>query len=465
MVIVLGAYSMIKKNVQTTLSVKETDNTITLGAASWDGNFRDRLNYDRRNILTQAITAWRANPIARRIIEITTEFVIGTGWSFQSPKNCEKFLRNFWHHPLNNLDEQLPEWADEAWRTGDLFLLVSVDGGGQVYVRALPSESIGVIVTRDNDYRQEIAYKRDATDENSWPALNLLSPSPFSVFENGEGRGGAVLHFPLNRAVGASFGESDLASVLYWIGLYRQWLEDRSRLNYFRQMFSFVLTRPFTSQAEKDSYMRTFVARLPKQSGGVLGLDPNETLSTIFPNLASFEANEDGLALKRMIAAGVGIPMHYLAEPESSTRSTAESAGTPTFKRFTRRQQYLSSVVQTLLQTVVAIRRKTYTNLPIRPEITIVVPDITERDNANLAIAVQRIVTAFAPLYNAKLIEPEEFIRLVYRFAAETMPDKIGEFAPVNVRGGSGGNIGGKVPANNPGDPLNDPTQDVNPQP
>jgi hypothetical protein len=45
------------------------------------------------------------------------------------------------------------------------------------------------------------------------------------------------------------------------------------------------------------------------------------------------------------------------------------------------------------------------------------------RDNANLAIAVQRIVTAFAPIYKARLIPPKEFIRLVYRFIAEAEPE------------------------------------------
>jgi hypothetical protein len=254
------------------------------------------------------------------------------------------------------------------------------------------------------------------------------------------------LHFPLNRAVGASFGESDLAPILYWIGLYRQWLEDRSRLNYFRQMFSFILQRPFASQAEKESYMRDFIAKLPTKSGGVLGLDPNETLGVLNPNLASFEAEADGLALKRMIAIGAGIPMHYLAEPEESTRTTAEAAGTPTFKRFKRRQMYLANVVKTLLQTVITIRRKYNPNLPGRPDIRINVPDITEKDNANLAIAVQRVVTAFAPLYNAKLIEPKEFIRLVYRFVAENIPEKIGDFAPINVRGG-----GARTPTTDPG--------------
>jgi hypothetical protein len=189
--------------------------------------------------------------------------------------------------------------------------------------------------------------------------------------------------------------------------------------------------------------------------GGVLGLDPNETLSAIDPKLTSSDAETDGLALKRMIATGVGIPIHYLAESESSTRTTAESAGTPTFKRFKRRQQYLVNVIRTLLLTVLAIRRKTITNLPLHPDIDIVASDITERDNANLAIAVQRIVTAFAPLYNAQMINPKEFIRFVYRFVAETMSETIGGFAPVNVRGG-----GSKLPPTDPSEPPTDPSKE-----
>ena len=450
---------MTKKVVRTSLSVVETENTITLGASGWDSNFRDRLNYDRQTILTQAITAWRSNPIARRLIELTTEFVLGDGFTFTAPRSVEKLLQAFWDHPLNDLSQQLPEWADEAWRTGDLFLLLSVDPGGQVYVRALPSESIGLIDTRANDYRQETFYRRDAMDENPYPAYSPPNTEYLGEVAGGQRGSGVVLHFPLSRAVAANFGESDLAPVLYWIGLYRQWLEDRARLNYFRQMFSFVLQRPFTNQAEKEKYMRDFAAKLPRKSGGVLGLDPNEILTALNPNLASSEAELDGLAIKRMIAAGAGIPLHYLAEPESSTRTTAEAAGTPTFKRFKRRQQYLVNVVQTLLQTVVAIRRTYNPSLPAHPRIAVVPPDITERDNANLAIAVQRVVTAFAPLYNAKIIEPKEFIRLVYRFVGETIPATIGPFSPINLRGGSS-----KLPNTSPGDPPPDPTADpINP--
>jgi hypothetical protein len=67
---------------------------------------------------------------------------------------------------------------------------------------------------------------------------------------------------------------------------------------------------------------------------------------------------------------------------------------------------------------------------------------------------VQRVVTAFAPIYNAKLIDPKEFIRLVYRFVAETAPDTIGGFAPVNIRGGGPS----KLPTTDPSDPQKEET-------
>ena len=203
--------------------------------------------------------------------------------------------------------------------------------------------------------------------------------------------------------------------------------------------------------------MRDFASRLPKKSGGVLGLDPTETLVALNPELASDQAETDGLAIKRMIASGVGIPLHYFAEPESSTRTTAEASGTPLFKRFKRRQMFLVNVVRTLLLTVVSLKKKYKADLPERANIEIACSDITERDNANLAIAVQRIVTAFAPIYNAKLIDPREFIRLVYRFVAETPPETIGEFKEINTRGGTGGPSGSKLPPTDPTEPNPEP--------
>jgi hypothetical protein len=138
------------------------------------------------------------------------------------------------------------------------------------------------------------------------------------------------------------------------------------------------------------------------------------------------------------IALGIGIPIHYLSEPESSTRTTAEAAGTPTFKTFENYQASFFNIIRDVLVTACAVRRGVDSRILEHPEFTVSGQDITERDNASLALAGQRVVSALAPLYNAKLIPADELLRLVYRFIAESLqpgaPASPG-FIPINARG------------------------------
>ena len=40
---------------------------------------RDRFTFDREDVLRDALEAWRTNPLARRIVSLTTQYVIGEG--------------------------------------------------------------------------------------------------------------------------------------------------------------------------------------------------------------------------------------------------------------------------------------------------------------------------------------------------------------------------------------------------
>ena len=86
------------------------------------------------------------------------------------------------------------------------------------------------------------------------------------------------------------------------------------------------MSAKFSNKAEKLARQAELSAN-PPSPGSILVTDDSETWTVINPTLASFEASEDGLALKKMIAAGSGNPLHFLAEPESATRTTAESVG------------------------------------------------------------------------------------------------------------------------------------------
>jgi hypothetical protein len=125
-----------------------------------------------------------------------------------------------------------------------------------------------------------------------------------------------MVHYSVNRPVGALWGESDLAPLLRWLTRYSSWLEDRVRLNRFRQIFIFWVKAKFSNEAERRRRQAELNAN-PPNPGSILVSDESEEWSTLFPNLSSFEAAEDGLAVKKMIAVGSGNPLHFLAEPRS----------------------------------------------------------------------------------------------------------------------------------------------------
>ena len=89
-----------------------------------------------------------------------------------------------------------------------------------------------------------------------------------------------------------------------------------------------------------------------------------------------------------------------------------------------------------VLRTALAVRRRVDPRLPAATEIRVEAPDISERDNASLAISAQRLVNALAPLYNARLVDSRELLRLVYRFLGETAPEDAPKTdLPINLRG------------------------------
>ncbi len=138
------------------------------------------------------------------------------------------------------------------------------------------------------------------------------------------------------------------------------------------------------------------------------------------PELDSFEASQDGMAIKKMIAAGVALPLHFLAEPESSTRTTAESAGLAVFKHLEQRQQVLFAIVCELAG--LAVRRRAMVDRKVKADADIAVTgaEVCVRDNAALAGAAVQAMKAFGALRERGLIDDRELLRLVYRFSGET---------------------------------------------
>jgi hypothetical protein len=133
------------------------------------------------------------------------------------------------------------------------------------YLRAVPTAQVKTIHSRANDLDQELSYEMhphlDSTgDPLTWPAYDARSDAA-----SGGSFPTVMLHYAVNRPVGAQWGESDLAPVLRWLSRYAAWLEDRARLNRFRTAFLYIVRARFTSEAERRARQSALNAAPPSR--------------------------------------------------------------------------------------------------------------------------------------------------------------------------------------------------------
>lgn len=400
--------------------LSETENEFLVGATALGATEFDRPAYSREELLQQCLDAWRYNPLARRIVEITSQYVVGGGYTVSAADEAtQQVVKSFWNHRFNRMDARLIEMCDELTRSGNLFMLISTDAGGMSYVRMIPATLVAEISTKENDLEQETAYT--LKDKGALRGLSGMEPVTYSAYdpqtEVFDQLKPCVVHYTINKPAGAVWGESDLGPILKWLMRYSSFLDDRVRLNRYRNAFMYVVKSTFLN----DTTRRTRLAQLaanPPQPGSILVTDESESWSVLAPKLESSDAEKDGLAIKKMIASGAGIPLHFLAEPESSTRTTAEASGGPTYRKFQQRQLIFVGIIKDLMG-IVLNRYALVTGTRMAEEVEVHPGDLSGRDNVALAMAGTNIMSAFETLREAGAVSKEEMVRVLYRFIGE----------------------------------------------
>jgi hypothetical protein len=80
---------------QLTTGLVETDSNFYPGS-NMSSLYRDRYDYDRQTILSECLRSWRVNPIARRIVKLYTQFIIGEGISVESDHKATNDYLKTW---------------------------------------------------------------------------------------------------------------------------------------------------------------------------------------------------------------------------------------------------------------------------------------------------------------------------------------------------------------------------------
>ena len=314
----------------------------------WTGLTAQKHDYDPgtvQQIYTDALEAWRKNPIAWRIIAITTDYVVGDHFAVSSRnQRLNRFIREFWNHPKNRMALRLDTMCDELSRAGDLFVLLFRNPqDGNSYIRFVTKDRIQRIVSADNDWETELAYYEtdsccvgsDIGDSKIW-----LSPDhPEAPYADA-----VMLHYAINRPIGALLGESDLTTMLTWLLRYSRLVEDRVRLHWAARSFLWDVTVPAAAvQAKAEQY------RQPPETGSIIVHDEAESWKAVNPNLAAADARHDMQAVRAMIDAGSGFPPHWRGDAGDISLATAQAMAGPTERHLVRRQSYFKFVISDIL--------------------------------------------------------------------------------------------------------------------
>lgn len=369
---------------------------------------------ERQETLADALEAWRVNALARRIVGLTTDYVVGSGVEVRSSTPwVDAWIRRFWTHPKNRMPLRVTSMCDELTRSGELFPVLSTNRvDGMSYLRAVPARQIAEVRTHDGDYETALAFHQ--VD----PSGLTLEGRTWIAFDNPDrelvGRSSQVmLHVAVNRPIGATRGAGDLDPVLKWLKRYNAFLESRLALNLHSSAFVYDVT---VRGATPDQLLKRKgeLATAPA-AGSVLVHGDDEEWKVNRPQVAGWDAAPDGKALLAMIGTGTSTPSHWLNDFDGNTRATAAEMGGPALRHYQSRQQIFGQFLLDLTYAALeqarvcgALRHRGQVLQRVweREEYGLEVrtAELTKDDNLQLAQAAATIVTAFGALYDKGLL-------------------------------------------------------------
>lgn len=428
---------IIERAVNAAVSVRVDD------SAGWEmlsgGGPHDRPWSDLRKDLDDAFDGWRKNFMVRRLVTLSRSYVVSGGIEISSKRpDVEKFTRRFWTYRKTRMTRRLGPMCDELTRAGEIFPVLHTNKiDGLSYVRFVPASRIRSVKADPDDYEKELAYgqlrdldltAKDKPDlpEDYDPNLKWwFSPDhPLSNTPGDDGRLPPVmLHFAVNKPIGATRGEGDLTPILKWCLRYANWLEDRVRLNRIRTRSGILHIRVADDQV--DAKRKQYTRQDPLKAG-ILVTGMNEEAEMLNLNIRASDAAPDGQALRLAIAAGSNTALHYMGEGLGANYSTAKEMGEPTTRFYSERQDsfvdILKDIVTIAYQRYLLVKgrqvpRSWDGDLKLEESVT----EVARADNAGLAAAAKDIVTALAVMKAQSWIDDATAIRLAFKFAGEVI--------------------------------------------
>ena len=335
-----------------------------------EGKFRRFSRSDRDmapmtfdKIQKSAFYQWQRYPLARRIIQILTDFATTDlkvtlaimkrnedeeDELMEDRNDAQNIWNDFFEDPVNNLENDLDVIVQDLFLNGELLLPSAVNPtNGSVRLGYIDPQYLREVKKDPMNARQVdklIIQIPDSTEKKTFQVIRHdLDPN-----SDTEGRMiGEIIYWRLNYVIGQSRGHSELVEILDWVDALEQFLFDA--LEGFRFRNAFVWTVQMTGKSDKELEKIQFS---PPRTGIVIATNEKSEWNVLAPDLKANDSAAAVKLVKNFILAGKGFPDHWFADGGDTNRATAEVMTTPTMTMLKKKQKAVMNLFKFIAQFI-----------------------------------------------------------------------------------------------------------------
>lgn len=392
---------------------------------------RDLPSYQHRRAQEISEYLYRANPLAHRILELTRDFVVGGGITFNAEDDkVQKLLDEFWVHPRNQWPLKFPQRILEYYMYGEALWRTDVDGTGRTFAIGVPPLDITDVVPDPRNPEEPLLVLLGDDSrfvkgrvKGGRPKRDLLivrvDLNPRS--ETYMYRVGDAFFFRNNSITGGLRGYPELLPLSDWIDGYDQFGYLRmERATWLNTWFWDVTLEGFT-QEEIDIWSAENLLLRPTQPGSFIPHNESVTIQAITPKLEAADASRESQELRRTITSGAGFPMSYIGGGESG-RIAENLAVEPTHRTLVQKQEEVRNMMTALFDFVIdqaVVHGLNGIGTETNRTFTIGLPRIALRDVMRIGGALWRIAQALETAEDKQWLPPEQISRIFSALAED----------------------------------------------
>jgi hypothetical protein len=413
----------------------------TLKEASYDGGEIDpddylyrRVTDDKRDLnpithqraieISRAL--WQRNPMAKRLIEIVLDMVLGDGLTLNAEdEDVQEIITEFWEDPVMRLDLRFRDLMRDLSIEGELVLRAyEGNAGGRVRLGYIDPDRIKqVLKDPDNmfvDDKIVLNPKEIGGPDEELQCVRL------EVIGGSHEYTGDTFFYAINRSVAGHRGNPDLLALADWIDAHDQILFNALDRTGLQNAFVWDVLLMGADETQIGEWI-TKHGSAPRP-GSVRVHNDSEKWEAIAPQLGAAELETVARMVKNLVLGGHGLPEAWFAEGDSANRATLAEQGTPTFRMIVARQKAVKYIVEDILQYVIekaveASRLSKTVNRTVSVDLT----EPSSDDVTEMVTALPQLVNAMMGAIGEELISRESartvFLQLVNGLGIEFDPE------------------------------------------